>query len=74
MSSFLVSSFAGKHMGASNPKRPGTLLRVSKEDLDRIKSTSIEYRDGGFAAGLGISHDLHCMVGGLFATHLIGCF
>lgn len=46
----------------------GTLFRVSQEELDLHGSDSIALKDGGFAAGLGVAHNLHCVVGCLFGV------
>ena len=38
-------------------------LRVSKEELERTKQTSVELPEGGgFLAWLGVYHELHCLV------------
>ncbi|KAI1178231.1 hypothetical protein F4777DRAFT_576288 [Nemania sp. FL0916] len=39
----------------------GTLIRVSDEELKLYGSASIPFRDGGYAAGLGVAHNLHCV-------------
>ncbi|KAK2606715.1 hypothetical protein N8I77_005446 [Diaporthe amygdali] len=39
----------------------GTLIRVSEDELRLHGSTSIPLKDGGFAAGLGVAHNLHCV-------------
>lgn len=41
---------------------PGTLFRISEAELKRHGSDAIPLKGGGFAAGLGISHHLHCVV------------
>lgn len=40
----------------------GTLLRVSEDELKLFGSDSIPLKDGGYAAGLGVAHNLHCVV------------
>ncbi|KAJ5578189.1 uncharacterized protein N7459_007153 [Penicillium hispanicum] len=49
----------------------GTLIRISEEEmshLERGKPTTLErdwvihLHNGGYATGLGVSHDLHCLV------------
>lgn len=35
---------------------------MSEEELDKHASTSVPLRDGGYAAGLGVAHSLHCVV------------
>ncbi|KAI2637707.1 hypothetical protein GGS26DRAFT_424480 [Hypomontagnella submonticulosa] len=39
----------------------GTLIRISEDELRRHGSESIALKDGGYAAGLGVGHDLHCV-------------
>ncbi|KAF2206739.1 hypothetical protein CERZMDRAFT_52560 [Cercospora zeae-maydis SCOH1-5] len=39
----------------------GTLIRVSQEELDILGEDSVPLTDGGFAAGLGVAHNLHCV-------------
>ncbi|KAF2229935.1 hypothetical protein EV356DRAFT_510022 [Viridothelium virens] len=39
----------------------GTLIRISEDDLKLYGSDSIPLKDGGYAAGLGIGHNLHCV-------------
>ncbi|KAI1809102.1 hypothetical protein GGS20DRAFT_369052 [Poronia punctata] len=38
-----------------------TLIRISEEELKQSNSDSIPLKDGGYAAGLGIGHNLHCV-------------
>lgn len=40
----------------------GTLLRISEEELKLYGSKSIALKGGGYAAGLGVAHNLHCIV------------
>lgn len=41
----------------------GTAIRFSEEELILANNaTSIRLQDGGYVAGLGISHSLHCVV------------
>lgn len=40
----------------------GTLIRISDEELRLAGSDSIPLKDGGYAAGLGVGHNLHCVV------------
>lgn len=40
----------------------GTLIRVSQDELVKHGSDSIPLKDGGYAAGLGVAHSLHCVV------------
>ena len=44
------------------PCSKGTLIHVSGEELQMQGSTSLALKDGGYAAGLGVSHNLHCIV------------
>ncbi|KAF3026648.1 hypothetical protein E8E14_014516 [Neopestalotiopsis sp. 37M] len=39
----------------------GTLLRISDEELKLYGNDSIPLKDGGYAAGLGVAHNLHCV-------------
>ncbi|KAI1455165.1 hypothetical protein F4805DRAFT_437052 [Annulohypoxylon moriforme] len=39
----------------------GTLIRVSDDELKLHGSESIALKDGGYAAGLGVAHNLHCV-------------
>ncbi|KAI0435896.1 hypothetical protein F4803DRAFT_573357 [Xylaria telfairii] len=39
----------------------GTLIRISDEELKLYGSSSIPFKDGGYAAGLGVAHNLHCV-------------
>ncbi|GAB1318516.1 hypothetical protein MFIFM68171_08726 [Madurella fahalii] len=39
----------------------GTLIRVSNEELKLTGSDSIPLKSGGYAAGLGVGHNLHCV-------------
>ncbi|KAJ9200322.1 hypothetical protein DTO164E3_3029 [Paecilomyces variotii] len=39
----------------------GTLLRISDDELKQSGSDSIPLKDGGYAAGLGVAHSLHCV-------------
>ncbi|KAH9984474.1 hypothetical protein F4779DRAFT_612298 [Xylariaceae sp. FL0662B] len=39
----------------------GTLIRVSDDELDLLSSNSIPLKDGGYAARLGVAHNLHCV-------------
>jgi len=39
----------------------GTLIRISKDELYSYGSDSIPLEDGGYAAGLGVAHNLHCV-------------
>ncbi|TGJ81910.1 hypothetical protein E0Z10_g6845 [Xylaria hypoxylon] len=39
----------------------GTLIRISDEELNLYGSNSIPFKDGGYAAGLGVAHNLHCV-------------
>ncbi|KAI0186504.1 hypothetical protein EV127DRAFT_394938 [Xylaria flabelliformis] len=39
----------------------GTLIRISEEELRQSGSGSIPLKDGGYAAGLGVGHNLHCI-------------
>ncbi|KAK4655123.1 hypothetical protein QC762_404496 [Podospora pseudocomata] len=39
----------------------GTLIRISHEELQLAGTDSIPLRDGGYAAGLGVAHNLHCV-------------
>ncbi|KAK4504787.1 hypothetical protein PRZ48_002749 [Zasmidium cellare] len=39
----------------------GTLLRVSDSELQHQGFDSIPLEDGGYAAGLGVAHNLHCV-------------
>ncbi|KAI8945738.1 hypothetical protein F4801DRAFT_584092 [Xylaria longipes] len=39
----------------------GTLIRVSDDELKSLGSDSIPLKDGGYAAGLGVAHNLHCV-------------
>lgn len=39
----------------------GTLLRISEDELDQHGFDSIPLKDGGYAAGLGVAHNLHCV-------------
>ena len=39
------------------------MIRVSGEELQKAdNATSVVLNEGGYAAGLGISHNLHCLV------------
>lgn len=38
----------------------GTLLRITQQELDRLEEDSIALKDGGYAAGLGVAHNVHC--------------
>lgn len=40
----------------------GTLIRISDEELKLAGSDSIPLKGGGFAAELGVGHNLHCVV------------
>ena len=40
----------------------GTAIRVSEEELQRANMTSIGLHSGGFMAGIGVYHELHCIV------------
>jgi hypothetical protein len=40
----------------------GTLIRISEEELRLTGSESIPLKSGGYAAGLGVGHNLHCVV------------
>ena len=40
----------------------GTLIRISEEELRLTGSDSIPLESGGYAAGLGVGHNLHCVV------------
>ena len=41
----------------------GTLIRISEDELGQTGAKySIPVRGGGYAAGLGVSHNLHCLV------------
>ncbi|USW55957.1 Putative mycotoxin biosynthesis protein UstYa [Septoria linicola] len=39
----------------------GTLLRVDQVELSLVGDDSIALEDGGFAAGLGVAHNIHCV-------------
>ncbi|KAK1144408.1 hypothetical protein N8T08_005561 [Aspergillus melleus] len=39
----------------------GTLFRISEEELAQSGGDSIPLMEGGYAAGLGVSHGLHCV-------------
>ncbi|KAJ0104235.1 hypothetical protein J7T55_001722 [Diaporthe amygdali] len=39
----------------------GTLIRISEDELMMHGSDSIPLKDGGYAAGLGVAHSLHCV-------------
>ncbi|PPJ50523.1 hypothetical protein CBER1_05508 [Cercospora berteroae] len=39
----------------------GTLIRVSQEELDILDGDSVPLKDGGFATGLGVAHNIHCV-------------
>ncbi|KAI1120824.1 hypothetical protein F5Y10DRAFT_116308 [Nemania abortiva] len=39
----------------------GTLIRISDDELALSGSESIPLIDGGYAAGLGVGHNLHCI-------------
>ncbi|KAI0543946.1 hypothetical protein F4679DRAFT_566704 [Xylaria curta] len=39
----------------------GTLLRISDAELQLLDTNSIPFKNGGYAAGLGIAHNLHCV-------------
>ncbi|KAK4175468.1 hypothetical protein QBC36DRAFT_189817, partial [Triangularia setosa] len=39
----------------------GTLIRISNEELQLAGTDSIPLEDGGYAAGLGVAHNLHCV-------------
>ncbi|KAI0910066.1 hypothetical protein F4824DRAFT_458529 [Ustulina deusta] len=39
----------------------GTLIRISEHELKQSGSDSIPLKDGGYAAGLGVGHNLHCV-------------
>lgn len=42
----------------------GTLIRISEEEMSHLERDSvISLQSGGYAAGLGVGHDLHCLVG-----------
>lgn len=39
------------------------VLKISKDELDRLGETSISFRDGsGYLAEMGVFHELHCVV------------
>lgn len=39
------------------------MIRVSEDELEIVGNvSSAAYKDGGYVAGLGISHNLHCLV------------
>ncbi|PYH98985.1 hypothetical protein BO71DRAFT_405746 [Aspergillus ellipticus CBS 707.79] len=40
----------------------GTLLRLTPAELQQFGSDSIPLADGGYAAGLGVAHSLHCVL------------
>ena len=41
----------------------GTLIRISAEELRLAgNATSVAHVGGGYVAGFGISHSLHCLV------------
>ena len=37
-------------------------IRVSAAELERLNETSLPLDSGGFAIGLGVFHELHCLV------------
>ncbi|KAI1449963.1 hypothetical protein F5Y02DRAFT_427844 [Annulohypoxylon stygium] len=39
----------------------GTLIRISEDELKLLNADSIPLKDGGYAAGLGVAHNLHCV-------------
>ncbi|KAI1177469.1 hypothetical protein F4777DRAFT_596650 [Nemania sp. FL0916] len=39
----------------------GTLIRLSEDEMKLHDARSIPLKDGGYAAGLGIGHNLHCV-------------
>ncbi|KAI0198219.1 hypothetical protein F4808DRAFT_436904 [Astrocystis sublimbata] len=39
----------------------GTLIRISDDERKLLNSNSIPLKDGGYAAGLGVAHNLHCI-------------
>ncbi|KAI1119770.1 hypothetical protein F5Y10DRAFT_291010 [Nemania abortiva] len=39
----------------------GTLIRISNDELKLHGAPSIPLKDGGYAAGLGVGHNLHCV-------------
>lgn len=39
----------------------GTLLTITQQELDRLGEDSIALKNGGFAAGLGVAHNVHCV-------------
>ncbi|KAI1387154.1 uncharacterized protein F4822DRAFT_443966 [Hypoxylon trugodes] len=39
----------------------GTLIRISDDELKLLNSDSIPLMGGGYAAGLGVGHNLHCV-------------
>ncbi|KAL2185711.1 hypothetical protein L209DRAFT_756950 [Thermothelomyces heterothallicus CBS 203.75] len=40
----------------------GTLIRISGEELKLAGADSIPLKSGGYAGGLGVGHNLHCVV------------
>ncbi|KAK4195844.1 hypothetical protein QBC40DRAFT_314969 [Triangularia verruculosa] len=39
----------------------GTLIRITDEELQLAGADSIPLQDGGYAGGLGVGHNLHCV-------------
>jgi hypothetical protein len=39
----------------------GTLMRFSAGEMAQANATSLSHKDGGYVAGLGVSHNLHCI-------------
>ncbi|KAI2605279.1 uncharacterized protein GGS25DRAFT_504504 [Hypoxylon fragiforme] len=39
----------------------GTLIRISDDELKLLNTESIPFEGGGYAAGLGVAHNLHCI-------------
>lgn len=48
----------------------GTLIRISDDELKLLNTESIPFEGGGYAAGLGVAHNLHCIV----SQRLRDCF
>ncbi|KAI1204066.1 uncharacterized protein F4807DRAFT_449051 [Annulohypoxylon truncatum] len=44
-----------------NELMEGTLIRISNEELSLYGNDSIPLKDGGYAAGLAVGHNLHCV-------------
>ena len=40
----------------------GTVIRLTEEDLSKANTSALPLKNGGYAGGLSVFHELHCIV------------